>query len=273
LHHNSATSSDPDNHRVGPAAYDVSMPNVFAGTSGFAYPSWKPDFYPADLPAKKFLQYYATRLNSTEINYTFMRLPAEKSLAEWVQATPPGFVFSLKAHRRITHMNRLKGCESFLEAFLKAIDPLRVVGRLGVVLFQLPPSFKLDLERLRDFVALLPGDIRFAFEFRHESWLSQPVYDVLGDRRICLCLAESERLVVPEVITAPFVYFRLRKPEYDEAERAAIAARICALDVDSFVYFKHEDSPAGAVYAEELIQACAIHHRLSGDSTYGEQTA
>jgi uncharacterized protein YecE (DUF72 family) len=249
------------------------MPSIFAGTSGFAYSSWKPDFYPADLPSKKFLEYYATRLNSTEVNYTFMRLPAAKSLGEWVECTPAGFVFSLKAHRRITHMNRLKNCESFLEAFLKAIDPVRVVGRLGVVLFQLPPNFKCDVALLKDFTALLPNDVRFAFEFRNESWLAQPTYDVLAEKRICLCLAESEKLVVPEVLTAPFVYFRLRKPEYEPAERAAIAERVCALNVDSFVYFKHEDSPAGALYAEELVRACAVHHPSGGDSKYGEHTA
>jgi uncharacterized protein YecE (DUF72 family) len=249
------------------------MPSVFAGTSGFAYPSWKPDFYPADLSSKKFLQYYATRLNSTEINYTFMRLPAARALAEWVECTPPEFLFSLKAHRRITHMSRLKNCASFLEAFLKAIDPLRAVRRLGVVLFQLPPNFKCDAPVLQEFVSLLPDDIRFAFEFRNESWLAPPVYEIMAAKKVCLCLAESEKLVVPEVITAPFVYFRLRKPEYEPAERAAIASRVCALDVDSFVYFKHEDSPAGAVFAEELIRACGVHHWVSGDSRYGEQTA
>jgi uncharacterized protein YecE (DUF72 family) len=249
------------------------MPSVFAGTSGFAYPSWKPEFYPADLPSKKFLEYYATRLNSTEINYTFMRLPAAKSLGEWVECTPSSFRFSLKAHRRITHMSRLKNCDSFVEVFLKAIDPLRVVGRLGVVLFQLPPNFKCDVDLLRDFLTLLPGDIRFAFEFRNEGWLSQPVYDVLHAKGICLCLAESEKLVVPDVITAPFVYFRLRKPEYDSSERAAIAERVCALDVQSFVYFKHEDSAAGAVYAEELLRNCALHHQTGGDSRYGQHTA
>lgn len=249
------------------------MPSVFAGTSGFAYPSWKPGFYPADLPAKKFLEFYATRLNSTEINYTFMRLPAAKSLGEWVECTPPGFLFSLKAHRRITHMNRLKNCESFLEVFLKAIDPLRIVGRLGVVLFQLPPNLKCDEALLRAFVSLLPNDIRFAFEFRNESWLTQPVYDLLGEKRICLCLAESEKLTIPEVLTASFVYFRLRKPEYDAAERAAIADKVRALNADSFVYFKHEDSPAGAMYAEELLKVCAVHQQSGGDSKYGQHTA
>src|SRR6185436_12000237 len=130
------------------------------------------------------------------------------------------------------------------------------------------PNFKCDLPRLQEFVALLPADIRFAFEFRHESWLAQPVYDVLGGKGICLCLAESEKLVVPEVITAPFVYFRLRKPEYDADEQAAIASRVCALKVDAYVYFKHEDSPAGAGYATQLLEKCALHHLAGGDSKH-----
>lgn len=232
------------------------MPCIYAGTSGFAYASWKPAFYPADVPAKRFLEHYATRLNSTEINYTYHRLPSGKSLEEWVSATSSTFLFSLKAHMKLTHVFRLKNCESFLEVFLKVIDPLRVVGRLGPVLFQLPPNMKCDVDVLRAFLELLPRDQRFAFEFRHDSWLSAPVYDLLGERGVCLCLAESEKLVVPEVITAPFVYFRLRKQEYSPDERAAIAERVRTFTSggrDVFLYFKHEDSPEGAIYAEELL--------------------
>jgi uncharacterized protein YecE (DUF72 family) len=232
------------------------MASVFAGTSGYAYPTWKPAFYPADLPARRFLEHYASRLNSTEINYTFHRLPAAKSLNDWVQCTGPNFMFSLKAHMKLTHSMRLKNCESFLEIFLKAVDPLRVVGRLGVILFQLPPNLKCDVEVLRSFTSLLPADERFAFEFRHESWLAQATYDVLAERGICLCLAESEKLAVPEVLTAPFVYFRLRKPEYVSEERRAIAHRVMELagsGRDVFLYFKHEDSPDGALHAEELL--------------------
>jgi uncharacterized protein YecE (DUF72 family) len=222
------------------------------------------------LPAKRFLEHYASRLNSTEINYTFHRLPSTKSLSEWVQSTGANFVFSLKAHMKLTHVMRLKGCESFLEVFLKAVDPLRVVGRLGVILFQLPPNLKYDLALLSDFISLLPPDAKYAFEFRHESWLSPPTYDVLGQRGICLCLAESERLVVPDVLTAGFVYFRLRKPDYPADERIAIARRVSELASagrDVFLYFKHEDSPEGAQHAEELLR------RVSDDQSSGPATA
>jgi uncharacterized protein YecE (DUF72 family) len=233
------------------------MPRVYTGTSGFAYPTWKPAFYPPDVPAKRFLEHYATRLTSTEINYTYRRLPSKKSLEDWVAATPPGFLFSLKAHMKLTHILRLKDCESFLQVFLNAIDPLRVVGRLGPVLFGLPPSMKADVELLRSFLSQLPSDQRFAFEFRHPSWLRQPVYDVLAERQVCLCLAESERLVVPEVLTAPFVYFRLRLPEYSDEELAAIAGKVRTLSAegrDVFLYFKHEESPQGALNAEQLLR-------------------
>jgi uncharacterized protein YecE (DUF72 family) len=232
------------------------MPQLFVGTSGFAYASWKPGFYPAKLPAKQFLQHYAGRLNSTEVNYTFRQLPKPGTLQAWVDATPAEFVFALKAHMRLTHILRLKDTASFLEVFFRAIDPLRSARRLGPVLYQLPPTLKCDVTVLTDFLALLPTDIRHAFEFRHPSWLHDYVYAALEKYGAALCLAESEKLVVPQVITAPFVYARLRKPDYTEQDRVEIARR--AEDIlrggrDLFVYFKHEESPAGALYAEELL--------------------
>ena len=240
------------------------MAHLFAGTSGFAYPQWKPRFYPDDVPQKKFLDYYASRLNAVEINYTFRRLPAATTLENWVGATPAGFVFSLKAHMRITHLRRLKNADEALDVFLKAIDPLRSARRLGPVLFQLPPNFKSDPAVLADFLDLLPSDLRFAFEFRHPSWLNDEVYGLLRDRKVCLCLAESEKLEVPHVITADFVYFRLRKPEYSQTDLAEIEAKCRELldaSKDLFVFFKHEDTPEGALYAENLLGR--IDHKAS----------
>lgn len=230
------------------------MPQLYSGTSGFAYASWKPDFYPADVPAKKFLSHYAERLNAVEINYTFRRLPSAGTLENWVATTRAGFIFGLKAHMRITHIQKLQRSE-FADVFFKAIDPLRTAGRLGPVLFQLPPAFRCDLPVLEEFLAGLPEGLRCAFEFRHASWLTDPVYQALERRGVSLCLAESEKLVVPEVITAPFVYSRLRKDDYSMEERNEIAGRVEQLlgqGRDVYVFFKHEETPAGALYAEEL---------------------
>ncbi len=232
------------------------MASLYSGTSGFAYSSWKPDFYPADVPSKKFLSYYASRLNAVEINYTFRRLPSAATLENWVNTTPAGFLFAPKAHMRITHIQKLKKAE-FTDLFFKTIDPLRSAGRLGPVLFQLPPSFRCDLEVLGQFLDALPSDFRCAFEFRHASWLADPVYELLQKHSVALCLAESEKLVVPEVITAPFVYSRLRKEEYSPEDREEIAGRVgqlLAQGRDTYVFFKHEDTPAGALYAEELLR-------------------
>ena len=233
------------------------MATLFAGTSGFAYPAWKPGFYPAKLPAKQFLKHYAQRLNCVEINYTFRRLPSASTLESWVEATPPGFVFAVKANQRITHILRLKNAAEATELFLKMIDPLRTSRRLGPILFQLPPHLKCDVELLRGYLELLPPGMRYAFEFRHPSWLADPVYEALRERNVSLCVAESEKLEVPEVITADFVYYRLRKPEYTEADVAGMAARskdLLASGRDLYLMFKHEESPEGALNAELLLR-------------------
>jgi uncharacterized protein YecE (DUF72 family) len=229
---------------------------LVSGTSGFAYPSWKPAFYPEKLAAKKFLNHYATRLNGVEINYTFHRLPSIATLEGWLADTEPGFTFALKAHQKITHFQRLVAGE-FTEVFFKAVDPLRIHQRLGPVLFQLPPNLALDLPRLEAFLTSVPEDVRVAFEFRNKSWFDDAVYKLLESRGIALCLAESDKLVVPEHITANFVYFRLRKSEYTPEERAEIAGKVNGLIAsgkDVYVFFKHEESPAGALYAEELLK-------------------
>src|ERR1700690_1463966 len=135
------------------------MGKVYAGTSGWAYPSWKPEFYPAKLAAAKFLAYYASRLNSVELNYTFRRFPTQKLLSGWIDATPADFKFAVKAHQTITHIKRLRDASSFTADFLGALEPLREAGKLGPVLFQLPPFLKCDLELLRGFLDGLPHNV------------------------------------------------------------------------------------------------------------------
>lgn len=232
------------------------MVQLFAGTSGWAYPSWKPEFYPQKLAQKKFLNHYATQLNAVEVNFTFRQLVKESTLQNWLAETPPHFRFTVKAHQVITHIKRLKGTEDFVPRFLATIEPLAAAGKLGPVLFQLPPNLKVDLEVLRAFLQTLPKRLPSAFEFRHASWFSDETYAALREHGAALCVAETEEMTTPEVVTGAFVYYRFRKPNYPPDERAAMVERIqrhLAAGRDVFAYFKHEETPEGAIYARELL--------------------
>jgi uncharacterized protein YecE (DUF72 family) len=230
---------------------------VYTGTSGWAYASWKPKFYPAKLTSKKFLEYYATRLNSVEVNYTFRRLPGAELLAGWVASTPDEFQFAVKAHQSITHFKRLRGVAETTADFFASVEPLHKAGKLGPALFQLPPNFKCDLERLKDFLRLLPCGRRTAIEFRHESWFAEEVYELLRGNNVALCLAESDEFETPEVATANFSYFRLRKEQYPPRACKEIKQRVekAAKRGDVFAYYKHEETPEGALYAEGLLRS------------------
>lgn len=231
------------------------MRSVYAGTSGWSYPSWKPKFYPAKLASAKFLGYYATRLNTVEVNYTFRAFPSEKMLTGWVAATPENFRFAVKAHQSITHIKRLQDSGENVARFVKALEPLRAGGRLGPILFQLPPFLKCNAARLEAFLRELPQEIQAAFEFRHESWFCDEIFDLLRKANAALCEAESENIKTPPVQTADFAYLRLRREDYSPAARKQIAQRVAEVAAvgDAFVYFKHEDTPEGALYAEELL--------------------
>jgi uncharacterized protein YecE (DUF72 family) len=232
------------------------MAQLFVGTSGWAYPTWKPDFYPAKLPQKKFLEHYATQLNTVEVNFTFRQLVKETTIQNWMEQTPAQFRFGVKAHQVITHIKRLKGTEEFLPRFLATIAPLASAGKLGPVLFQLPPNLKADPSLLRDFLAIVPRALPAAFEFRHDSWFTDETWEVLKSRGVVLCVAETEERTTPDVVTGPFVYYRFRKPSYTEEERRGMVARIAehmAAGRDVFAYFKHEETPEGALYARNLL--------------------
>lgn len=231
------------------------MSSVYAGTSGWSYPSWKPKFYPAKLAPAKFLGYYATRLNTVEVNYTFRAFPSEKMLTGWVAATPENFRFAVKAHQSITHIKRLQDSGENVARFVKALEPLRAAGRLGPILFQLPPFLKCNAARLEAFLRELPQEVRAAFEFRHESWFCDEIFNLLRKANAALCEAESENIKTPPVQTADFAYLRLRREDYSPAARKQIAQRVAEVAAvgDAFVYFKHEDTPEGALYAEELL--------------------
>jgi len=206
------------------------------------------------------LQYYATQLSSVEVNYTFRQLPSPAIIDRWLAQTDAGFRFSFKAPQRITHMKRLKECSDALAAFYAALLPVVLAGRMGVVLFQLPPNFKADPARLATFLADAAPEgaatLRIAFEFRHASWFSEETLDLLRKHAVALCVAESDDLETPDAVTAPFRCYRLRKSDYGAAdlERIERELREHAKQGEVFAYMKHEDSPKGALQAAALLQ-------------------
>jgi uncharacterized protein YecE (DUF72 family) len=233
------------------------MAQLYVGTSGWAYPSWKPDFYPAKLAQTKFLSHYSTQLNTVEVNFTFRQLVKETTVQKWLAETPEHFRFGVKAHQVLTHIKRLKKTEDFLPRFLSTIQPLAQAGKLGPVLFQLPPNMKADTVVLAEFLQALPRGVASAFEFRHASWFEDSIFDLLKQSNRALCVAETEERVTPDVVTADFSYYRYRKPGYSPEERKAMVERIrehTHQGRDVYAYFKHEETPEGALYAKELLQ-------------------
>ena len=229
---------------------------VHVGTSGYNYPEWRGTFYPDKLASNKMFGFYSERFHAVEINYTFYRVPTAKTTEAWRAQAPSSFVYVLKAPRRITHDMRLKPeCRDTLQVFC---DSARLLGpHLGPLLFQLAPAFACDLDRLRTFLALLPADLRTAFEFRHPSWLNDEVYDVLRQSHAALCIADFGDKTTPLVPTARHGYFRLRDEGYQASDIArwadAIAARAADWD-DAFVFFKHEEEGKGPAFAAAFIE-------------------
>ena len=214
---------------------------LIAGTSGYAFKEWKGSFYPEDLKDDGMLGFYAGKFPSVEINNTFYRLPKEHVLREWAAQVPEQFTFAIKASQRITHHARLKPeCASAVEFLLT--NTLVLGGRLGPVLFQLPPNLKKDVPRLQAFVDTLPNDRKFTIEFRNPTWFEDDVYDVLRGRGIAMCVTEQPEFASPVVATAPWGYARLHRLDYDEAALGGWAEKIGALPWgEAYVYFKHDE--------------------------------
>jgi uncharacterized protein YecE (DUF72 family) len=239
-----------------PAPSNASQVPLYVGTSGWAYTIWKPDFYPKNVASKNFLKYYATQLNTVEVNYTFRRSLTEKAATGWMADVGPNFHFALKANQYITHIKRLQNVEEPIQRFLSTLQPL--AKQLGPVLFQLPPTTKADVVVLRDFLALLPRNFKAAFEFRHPSWFCEEVYQILGDHNVTLCVAETEKLDTPEVRTANYIYFRFRQPSYSAEDLKRLGKRIekCVGDgLETYAFFKHEEDPRSPLNAVELLNA------------------
>ena len=244
------------------SCYDEDM-NFWIGTSGFQYTEWREFFYPEKLPAAKMLPFYAERFHTTEINYTFRRIPSGKTIESWYELTPERFAFSLKAPQRITHFSKLQKCAESLNYFFGIIQGLE--KKLGPLLFQLPPSFKKDAQVLSAFLDELPNGIRAAFEFRHESWFDDEVFENLRARNAALCIAESAKLTTPTLATAGFGYLRLRREDYNAMDIARWAEFLRSQEgtwSDAFVYFKHEERAEGPRLAAEMIRL--LHPDPSG---------
>lgn len=227
------------------------------GTSGYNYPEWRGTFYPEKFPTAKMLAYYAERFTTVEVNYTFYRMPTPALLEGWAKGTPEGFAFTLKAPRRITHDSKLQRVEDLTQTFCRTAATLG--SKLGVLLFQLPPTMKRDDGVLEGFIETLPEGTRAAFEFRHASWHDEAVFAALRRRNLALCIADSEKMSTPVVCTADYGYFRLRDEGYQQADIETWAATIRGQPGigDAYVYFKHEDQGKGPEFAQLLMKSLA----------------
>jgi uncharacterized protein YecE (DUF72 family) len=222
---------------------------IYIGTSGYSYKAWQGKFYPAKIPPKEMLHFYAQRLTAVEINNTFYHMPTEPVLTSWAAQVPDAFVFALKAPRLITHLKRLKNVDDEVGYLFKTLSILD--QKLGPVLFQFPQSFRANRPLLEDFLALIPEGIPCAFEFRHPSWQEAEFLDLLRARNLSLCLADTDESPIQEIITtAASGYLRLRRTNYTEADLSQWLARIKAQSwQQAFVFFKHEEEAIGPAMA------------------------
>ncbi|RPJ55033.1 MAG: DUF72 domain-containing protein [Acidobacteria bacterium] len=236
--------------------YPDTEKRIYVGTSGYSYPEWKGIFYPQDLPSKNYLRFYADRFPTTEINNTFYRFPSESAAAGWNDQVPNGFRFAVKLTQKITHQKKLAQVEEEMEWFLKGIRILR--PKLSAILVQLSPFFRKDLRVLGDFLATHGQSLPLAFEFRHPSWQSAEVYDLLSDRQAALVLAETDEAPALREVTGPFVYVRLRKQSYQPGELEDWAQWLLDQRKPCFVYLKHDErAPVLASQLFEILQPVA----------------
>ena len=230
---------------------------LLAGTSGYAFKEWKGAFYPKELKDDGMLGFYASKFPAVEINNTFYRLPKENVLRDWAAQVPDTFTFALKASQRITHFSRLKeDCADTVDFLLR--NTALLGDRLGPILFQLPPNLKMDANRFRGFLGLLPSDRRYVFEFRHESWFADEIYDAMRERDIAMCIIEQDEFKCPVVSTASWGYLRLHRLDYDEAAIGEWAKCVTAQGWnDAYVFFKHDEGlGSGPPAVSSFVTAC-----------------
>jgi uncharacterized protein YecE (DUF72 family) len=234
------------------------MARASVGTSGFSYPEWKPSFYPEKLKAEEFLEYYASRFSTVEVDRTFYRMPNAKTIDAWKSATPEDFRFAIKASQKITHREKLAVPSETLSYLVRILAGLE--NRLGSVLFQLPPWLRCDLERIEKFFEALPAGFPSAVEFRHASWFVDEVYDLLRRRGVGLVINDADDETTPLVTTASPAYLRLRKSAYSPEDLTSWSQRARAWvadGIDVYMYIKHEDNPDAPRIALDLASALA----------------
>jgi uncharacterized protein YecE (DUF72 family) len=232
--------------------------DVRVGTSGWNYTAWRGSFYPPDMKPAGMLTYYAERFSTVEVNNTFYRMPTASLVESWAATVPARFTFVLKAPQRITHFARLRDVDEPVRVFC---DTARILGpKLGPLFFQLPPNFKADTGRLADVLALLPPDVRAAFEFRNPTWFTDEVYTRLAARNAALCIADNDDGATPALATADWGYLRLRARGYADGDlRGWLATmhRIGERWRDAHVFFKHEDEGTGPALGARLMSLAA----------------
>ncbi|SRR6266508_3657947 len=241
------------------------------GTSGWQYRDWRGAFYPDRLAQRRWLDHYATRFGTVEVNNTFYRLPERRVFADWAERTPPGFLVAVKLSRYLSHVRRLRDPAGPVDTFLERVEPLRAAGRLGPLLLQLPPTMAVEVDRLAAVLRAVPADLRLAVEFRHDSWFTGEVFDLLGRHDAALCLADRRSQVLgPLRRTAPWGYLRLHEgrahpwPSYGDAALVAWVDRLRRLwpgAADVFVYFNNDPracAPRNAERFAELAERAGV---------------
>jgi len=241
------------------------MPKVFVGTSGYIYPHWEGIFYPENWPKSKKLEYYCQHFDTVELNNTFYRLPGEEAFEGWYKRTPKNFIFAVKVSRFITHVKKLVDCKESWRIFLKRALILR--EKLGPLLFQLPPFLKADPEKLEDFGKMIlkesPKGLRFAFEFRNESWCNEKIYQILKKFNFAWVVVDSPSWPKVYQVTADFVYVRMHGSKilfgskYTKKELEDLAKRIKKWkkqNFDVYVYFNNDAYGYAVEDAKELLK-------------------
>jgi uncharacterized protein YecE (DUF72 family) len=241
------------------------MGKIVIGTSGWHYEHWKGSFYPRKISSKNFLDYYVTTFPTVEINRTFYSLPERRVFSSYAKKVPASFIFSVKASRFITHVKKLKDPKPSLKRLFSRIDGLGT--HLGPILFQLPPLWKANPERLKIFLKALPKGYRYAFEFRDPSWLTEEIYALLKEYSVAFCIYDFEGFLSPQIATAKFIYVRLHGPKDAYAGKYSLSTlkkwakyfrKEAKNGKDIYCYFDNDEAGNAAINAKTLLKLLSL---------------